>query len=219
MNGTQSGYGINAGIPNNGSPPPILRINDTLNAATDPARFASAFPMMNWFADPAKVARQQVELWTEGMAIWQRALGQHAGRTELEEKADKDKRFSAKAWQDNPLFDTIRQTYLLVSERLLGSVDAIEGVDDKTREKIRFITRTFVDAMSPSNFALTNPQVLERAVETKGESLLKGLEHMLKDLAKGQLSHVEADAFEVGRNIAVTPGKVVSQTELYQLIQ
>ena len=187
--------------------------------AADPAKFASAFPAMNWFADPARVAQAQVELWTEGLSIWQRALGVHTQRTALEEKADKDKRFSAKAWQDNPLFDMIRQTYLLVSERLLGSVDSIEGVDEKTREKIRFTTRTFVDAMSPSNFALTNPQVLERTIETRGENLLVGLEHMLGDLAKGQLTHTDPEAFEVGRNIAVTPGKVVAQTELYQIIQ
>ena len=185
----------------------------------DPAKFAAAFPAVNWFADPARVARQQVDLWTEGLSIWQRALGQSRERSELEEKADRDKRFAAKAWQDNPLFDMIRQTYLMVSERLLGSVDAIEGVDARTREKIRFTTRAFVDAMAPSNFALTNPQVLERAFETRGESLLRGLEHMLQDLGRGQLTHVEPGAFEVGRNIAVTPGKVVMQTPLYQLIQ
>ena len=84
---------------------------------------------------------------------------------------------------------------------------------------MRFMTKAFVDAMAPSNFALTNPQVIERAMETKGESLLHGLEHMLKDLGKGQLSHVDPGAFEVGRNIATTPGKVIKQTAMYQLIQ
>ncbi|MDQ3139117.1 MAG: class I poly(R)-hydroxyalkanoic acid synthase, partial [Pseudomonadota bacterium] len=122
-------------------------------------------------------------------------------------------------WQDNPLFAMIRQSYLLISDRLLGSVDALEGVDDKAREKLRFATRAFVDAMAPSNFALTNPLVLERTLETKGENLLKGLENMLRDLGKGQLTHSDPDAFEVGRNIATTPGKVVYQTPLYQLIQ
>src|SRR5690606_24917441 len=130
----------------------------------------------------------------------------------IAQKADADRRFAAPEWRDNPLFDTIRQTYLLVSDRLLGAVETLEGVDEKTREKIRFNTRAFVDAMAPSNFALTNPQVLERAMATKGESLLRGLEHMLKDLGRGQLTHTDADAFEVGRNIATTPGKVVHQT-------
>ena len=185
----------------------------------DPVKAAASWPGMNLFSDPAAIARQQAELWSEGLSIWQRALGFAPPREELREKADKDKRFAAPEWRDNPLFDTIRQTYLLVSERLLGSVDAIEGVDEGTREKLRFTTRAFVDAMSPSNFALTNPQVIERAIETKGESLLNGLDHMLKDLGKGQLTHTDPDAFEVGRNIALTPGKVVKQTKLYQLIQ
>ena len=180
---------------------------------------APALPWLNLFGDPAKLARQQSELWTEGLSIWQRALGLETPRSELVEKADRDKRFAAPQWRDNPLFDMIRQSYLLVSERLLGSVDAIEGLDPKQREKLRFLTKNFVDAMAPSNFAATNPLVLERAMETKGESLLKGLEHMLADISKGQLTHTDPEAFEVGRNIAVTPGKVVKRTPLYELIQ
>ncbi|HYW17415.1 MAG TPA: class I poly(R)-hydroxyalkanoic acid synthase [Allosphingosinicella sp.] len=180
---------------------------------------ALQLPWMNMFGDPAKIAQQQTELWTQGLAIWQRALGGEAPRTELADKADKDKRFAAAQWRDSPLFDMIRQSYLLVSERLLGSVDTLEGVDPKQREKLRFATKNFVDAMSPSNFAATNPLVLERAMETKGESLLKGLEHMLQDVSKGQLTHTDPEAFEVGRNIAVTPGKVVRRTPLYELIQ
>jgi len=184
---------------------------------------ATQWPGANLFGDPAKLMQAQAELWTEGLAIWQRALGQAAGgeseKAELAEKADRDRRFASPEWKDNPLYDTIRQTYLLVSDRLLGSVDALEGVDPATREKIRFNTRAFVDAMSPSNFALTNPQVIAKAMETKGESLLKGLEHMLGDLSKGQLSHTDTGAFRVGENIATTPGKVVHQTPLFQLIQ
>ncbi len=187
------------------------------------AAAASQWPGANLFGDPAKLMQAQAQLWTEGLAIWQRALGQATGggaeKAELAEKADKDRRFAAAEWRDNPLYDTIRQTYLLVSDRLLGSVDALEGVDAATREKIRFNTKAFVDAMSPSNFALTNPQVMAKAMETKGESLLKGLEHMLKDMGKGQLSHTDQTAFEVGRNIATTPGKIVHQTPLFQLIQ
>jgi polyhydroxyalkanoate synthase len=199
-------------------------------AAAEPGnaeRIAQSWPGMNLFGDPAKLMEQQAQLWTEGLGIWQRALAKAAGGAEAEtvapsplaEKADRDRRFSAPEWRDNPLFDTIRQTYLLISERMLGSVDAIEGLDDQTREKLRFTTRAFVDAMSPSNFALTNPRVLEKAMETKGESLLNGLQHLLKDLEKGQLTHVQPGAFEVGRNLAMTPGKVVKQTDLYQLIQ
>ncbi len=193
--------------------------------APDPAKAAAQWPGMALLGDPAKIMQAQADMWAEGLDIWQRALGGAKGAGEagaksaLEEKADSDRRFSAPEWRDNPLFDTIRQTYLLVSERLLGSVDAIEGVDEATRGKMRFMTKAFVDAMAPSNFALTNPQVLERAAETRGESLLHGLEHMLKDLAKGQLTHTDPGAFEVGRNIATTPGKVIKQTGMYQLIQ
>jgi polyhydroxyalkanoate synthase len=187
--------------------------------APDPQAFANLWSGFGALPDPSKIAEAQTQLWTQGMAIWQRALGMDAPRTELTEKADADKRFNAPQWQENPLFDMIRQSYLLVSERLLGSVDALENVDDKQREKLRFITRGFVDAMSPSNFAATNPLVLQRAMETKGESLLKGLENMLRDLGKGQLTHTDPQAFEVGRNIAVTPGKVVKRTPLYELVQ
>lgn len=184
-----------------------------------PEPMALAQPWMTMFPDPAKLAEQQTALWTEGMSLWQRALGFDGGKSALAEKANRDKRFNAPQWQDNPIFDMIRQSYLLVSERLIGSVDAIEGLDPKQREKMRFLTKSFVDAMAPSNFALTNPLVLERAMETKGESLLKGLEHMLRDLGKGQLTHTDPTAFEVGRNIALTPGKVVKRTPLYELVQ
>jgi polyhydroxyalkanoate synthase len=187
--------------------------------APDPEKVAASWPAMTMFGDPAKIMQMQADMWAEGLSIWQRALGVPHDRTALAEKADKDKRFAAPEWRDNPLYDTIRQTYLLISDRLLGAVDAIEGVDDEIRAKLRFTTKAFVDAMAPSNFALTNPQVIERAMETKGESLLKGLDHLLKDLERGQLSHVDAGAFEVGRNVAATPGKVIKQTPLYQLIQ
>ncbi|MEA3015805.1 MAG: poly[(R)-3-hydroxyalkanoate] polymerase subunit PhaC [Sphingomonadales bacterium] len=176
-------------------------------------------PWAGLFPDPAKIAQAQVDMWTEGLAIWQRALGQRSEPTGEEVKADGDRRFNAPQWRENPVFDMIRQSYLLISERLLGSVDALGGVDDRQREKLRFATRAFVDAMAPSNFAATNPLVIERALETKGESLLKGLENMLRDLSKGQLTHTDPEAFEVGRNIAVTPGKVVKRTPLYELIQ
>ena len=98
-----------------------------------------------------------------------------------------------------------------ISDQLLGTVDEIEGIDPTMREKLRFATRSFVDAMSPSNFALTNPQVLKRTIETRGENLLKGLANMLKDIASGQLTQTKPGVFEVGRNLATTPGKVSSR--------
>ncbi|HEY0326320.1 MAG TPA: class I poly(R)-hydroxyalkanoic acid synthase [Allosphingosinicella sp.] len=186
----------------------------------DPSKAAVRWPGMEMFPDPAKLAEMQTQLWTEGMSIWQRVLGQGAGeKTALQEQAEKDKRFAAPEWAEHPMFDMIRQSYLLVSERLLGSVDALQGIDDKQKAKLKFQTRQFVDAMAPSNFAATNPLVIQKTLETKGENLLKGLEHMLRDMRQGQLTQTDPDAFEVGRNIAMTPGKVVKQTPLYQLIQ
>ena len=113
----------------------------------------------------------------------------------------KDRRFAAPEWRDNPLFDTIRQTYLALSDRMLGSVDEIEDVDEATRLKMKFAVKNFVDAMSPSNFALTNPQVLKRTIETRGENLLKGLANMLKDIAPGSCPEQEGRG-RVGKNLA-----------------
>ncbi|MDP8914852.1 MAG: class I poly(R)-hydroxyalkanoic acid synthase, partial [Pseudomonadota bacterium] len=188
--------------------------------ATSPPKLSlGTLPGASLFADPSKLAQAQVDMWTQGMAIWQNVLGRNGQKSEIQEKADKDKRFNSPEWRQNPLFDMIRQSYVLISDRLLGSIDSIEGITDKQRQQLRFTTQGFLDAMSPSNFALTNPKVLERAVETRGESLLKGLENMLRDIEKGQLTHTDPNAFEVGRNIATTPGKVIKQTPLYQLIQ
>jgi polyhydroxyalkanoate synthase len=188
-------------------------------AAAAPPAAGTPLPWAGLFPDPARIAEAQVELWTEGLAIWQRALGQRKEPTPEEARADTDKRFNAPQWRESPVFDMIRQSYMLVSDRLLGGVDALEGVGPKQREKLKFVTRAFVDAMAPSNFAMTNPLVIDRALETKGESLLKGLENMLRDLGRGQLTHTDPQAFEIGRNIAVTPGKVVHRTPLYELIQ
>ena len=156
--------------------------------------------------------------WADSLKLWQRMIDP-ANAPPPPAAIDQDRRFAAAEWRENPLFDLIRQTYLTIADHLLKGVDQVAGVDDKARDRLRFATRAFVDAMSPSNFALTNPQVLAKTFETRGENLLKGLEHMLADLARGQLTHSDSEAFEVGRNIATTPGKVVRETPLYQLIQ
>ncbi|MBA3511999.1 class I poly(R)-hydroxyalkanoic acid synthase [Sphingomonas sp.] len=165
--------------------------------------------------DPMALMSAGAQAWAQGLEAWGKMLGVDPGS-----KAEaKDRRFAAPEWRENPLFDTIRQTYLALSDRMLGSVDEIEGVDEATRHKLKFAVRNFVDAMSPSNFALTNPQVLKRTIETRGENLLKGLANMLKDIAAGQVTQSKPGAFEVGRNLATTPGKVIHETPLYQLIQ
>jgi polyhydroxyalkanoate synthase len=170
-------------------------------------------------ADPMALMTAGAEAWAKGLEAWGKMLGGVTAAPTAEEKDRKDRRFAAPEWRENPIFDTIRQTYLRVSDQLLGTVDEIENIDAPTREKLRFATRAFVDAMSPSNFALTNPQVLKRTIETRGENLLKGLANMLRDIAAGQLTQTRSGVFEVGKNLATTPGKVVTRTPLYELIQ
>src|SRR5438477_1702619 len=129
-----------------------------------------------------------------------------------------DRRFSAPQWQDNPYFDYLRQSYLLASRYLEELVDAAELPAD-AKERARFAARQWIDAMSPANFAATNPQVLEQALQTRGDSITMGLANLLGDVQKGRISQTDENAFEVGRNLAVTPGAVVYENELIQLIQ
>jgi polyhydroxyalkanoate synthase len=183
------------------------------------AMSASGMPVVPGINDPATVERTR-DFWTDSLNLWQRFLDPAAAPPVEEPAAHaRDKRFKAAAWRENPIADLTRQSYLLIADHLLRGVEALDGVDPRQKESLRFAAKGFVDAMSPSNFALTNPEVMARAVETKGESLLKGLQNMLADLGKGQLTHTDPNAFEVGRNLAMTPGKVVKRTDLYELIQ
>ncbi len=170
--------------------------------------------------DPAAAMRAGAEFWADTMTLWQRFLDP-AAAPKFEETPEqaRDKRFKAPQWREQPVFDFIRQSYLTLSSHLLKGVDQIEGLTPKQKEQLRFATQGFIDAMSPSNFPATNPLVVERTIETKGENLLKGLAHMLNDLSKGQMTQTVEGAFAVGENIATTPGRVVKRTPLYELIQ
>jgi polyhydroxyalkanoate synthase subunit PhaC len=134
-----------------------------------------------------------------------------------------DRRFNDSAWSENALFDYIKQSSLLTARWMQATVKHVEGMDDKSAKKVDFYTRQFVDAMAPSNFLLTNPEVLRATIESGGENLLAGLKHLLEDLERGHgrlmIKMTDTDAFEVGRNIAVTPGKVIYRNDLLELIQ
>jgi len=184
--------------------------------AGKPMPSAFGFRADSGASDPMALMTAGAEAWAKGFETWGKMLG-GVGAAPAPQR--KDRRFAAPEWRENPIFDTIRNSYLQISDQLLGTVDQIENVDPETRERLRFATRSFVDAMSPSNFAVTNPQVLKKTIETRGENLLKGLSNMLRDIAQGQLTQTKPGVFEVGRNLATTPGKVVKQTPLYQLIQ
>ncbi|QYJ06892.1 PHA/PHB synthase family protein [Qipengyuania flava] len=191
----------------------------------DPTRWMQV--AQDWFrqmpiADPA----QQQALLQEGVALWQQVLGQYGMGTDGQPEAKgepelprKDRRFADPRWRAHPAFALIHQTYLFLAERVAEMVDRVEGLSDDKREQLRFTTRAITEAASPSNFPLLNPVVMERTLETRGDNLVKGMEHLLADLRRGQLSHTDASAFTLGENIAVTPGKVVHETPLYQLIQ
>lgn len=178
---------------------------------------ASTFPQV---IDSATAIRATTEFWSDTMQLWQRFLDPKSA-TPFEETAEqaRDRRFKAPQWREQPVFDFLRQSYFLIADHLLKGVDSLEGVEPKQREQLRFATKGFIDAISPTNFPATNPQVIEKTLETRGENLLKGLTHMLNDLAKGQITQTAADVFEVGHNVATTPGKVVKRTPLYELIQ
>ncbi|HQT80772.1 MAG TPA: class I poly(R)-hydroxyalkanoic acid synthase [Ferrovaceae bacterium] len=173
---------------------------------------------------------QDLPLWQElqsryyqhQLALWinmaEKAATGESKSNVIEASAEKDKRFASPFWHDNLLFDYYRQSYLLTSQWLKEVVTSI-SVDETTKEKLTFFTQQFVDALSPSNFSATNPEVLMKAVETGGESLRKGFENLLQDIEKGHITMTDESVFEVGKNIATTPGAVVFQNHLFQLIQ
>jgi len=193
----------------------------------DPTRLGRAFfemttKMMN---DPVKVAEAQMSLWRDYMNLWQntadRMLGQPCEDMIAPERGDK--RFRDHAWEENEVFNFIKQSYLLTARWMQGVVNDVDGLDEKTTRKIDFYTRQFVDALSPSNFVMTNPEVLRETMESGGENLVNGLENLLEDLERGKgqlrIRMTDLDAFKVGDNIAKTPGKVVYRNTLMELIQ
>ena len=160
-------------------------------------------------------------LFETNMKVWSDAASRFWGlpRQEEEEKGKPDKRFSDPEWE-NPYYETLKETYLLASEYLLKEAEETDdGQDTEEQRSLKFHLKQFVDAMAPVNFLLTNPAALKRVMETGGTSLVDGARNLASDLEEGRLSMVDADAFEVGENLATTPGKVVYRNELIELIQ
>lgn len=193
----------------------------------DPLNIGAAFMEMTTrlMHNPAGVIQAQIGFWQDYLTLWQNAArrlwGQPAEPVISEDP--KDKRFRDDAWRDNEVFDFIRQSYLLSARYITRLVQEARGLDEKTAQKVDFYTRQFIDAMSPSNFLLTNPEVLRKTAETGGENLLRGLQNLLADLERGKgklaIRQTDESQFEVGKNIAITPGKVIFQNDLMQLIQ
>jgi poly[(R)-3-hydroxyalkanoate] polymerase subunit PhaC len=210
-----SGEGAGGGAPGIG-----LGMGDPLNIGT--AFFEMTARLI---ADPSKLVQAQISLWNDYMTLWQRTAQRFLGgeADPVVEPPQGDRRFKDSSWNDNTLFDFIKQSYLLTARWMQSTVKEVEGLDDKTARKVDFYTRQFVDAMAPSNFLMTNPEVLKATLDSGGENLIKGLTNLLDDLERGKgrlaIRMTDMGAFRVGQNIAVTPGKVVYQNDLLQLIQ
>jgi polyhydroxyalkanoate synthase subunit PhaC len=190
--------------------------------APDPLNIGSAFLEMTarLMANPARLVQAQIGFWQDYMTLWQNTARRMMG-IESEPVIDapsSDRRFKDDAWRENEVFDFIRQSYLLSARYVQDVVTHVDGLDVKTAQKVDFYSRQFIDAMSPSNFLLTNPEVLRKTAETGGENLLKGLNNLLSDLERGKgklhIKMTDTDAFRVGENIGVSPGKVVHQNDL-----
>src|SRR5258706_6880433 len=176
-------------------------------------------------ANPARLAESQMNLWWDYVNLWQGSMMKMMGGATdpVAIPAQGDKRFKHEDWHEHFLFDYIKQSYLITSRWLHDEVANVEGLDEHTKKKVNFFTRQYIDALAPSNFALTNPEVYRETIASGGQNLVKGLNNLLDDIERGngklKISMTDAKAFELGVNIATTPGKVVFQNELMQLIQ
>ncbi|MDH3318638.1 MAG: class I poly(R)-hydroxyalkanoic acid synthase [Betaproteobacteria bacterium] len=162
------------------------------------------------------VGALQAEYLEKQKALWQ-ALAAGMPDTGVR-AAPGDRRFAAREWRDDPYYSYLQQSYLLAAEYLEKLVEAA-ALEGQAKERLRFTVRQWVDAMSPANFAATNPEVLRLAQETRGESLTRGVAQLIADARRGRIAQTDESAFEIGRDLAVTPGTVVHENELMQLIQ
>ncbi len=192
-------------------------------AAADELGIARAYMDLyaRMLSNPSTLAAFSTNLMLDYLQLWQtswlRMMGLQAPPVAAPAKGDN--RFKDEEWSSNFVFDYIKQSYLIAARQIQHAVAEVDGLPPEAEKKIAFFTRQYVDALSPTNFALTNPQVLRETLSSGGQNLLKGLNNLLADIEKGGISMTDERAFQLGRNVAASPGKVVFQTELMQLIQ
>ena len=199
----------------------------TGNEPRDPLNLTTTFRdlLCSMVADPAVMMEAQFQLWRDYMGLWERTAQRMMGgdAAPVVAPAAGDKRFKDKDWEENQIFDFIKQSYLLTANWMQDTVAKVDGkLDPKSQKRIAFYTKQFADAIAPTNFVLTNPEVLRTTLQSNGENLVKGLHNLLEDLERGegQLSiRQSADAFTIGENIATAPGKVVFRNALIELLQ
>ncbi|MFN0025221.1 MAG: PHA/PHB synthase family protein, partial [Parvularculaceae bacterium] len=195
--------------------------------SADPLNVGEAFKeMMSALAtDPGTVMQRQFNLWGDYaklMATMSRRMAGEDVKAAIEPEAS-DKRFAHAAWRDNPMLDFVKQSYLTYSSWLKSTVHQLDGMEEHDKKKAEFYTQQFLDAIAPTNFPVLNPEVVEATIESKGENLLKGMKNLLEDYNRGDgslaIRQADPDHFKLGLNIATTPGKVVFQNEIMQVIQ
>ncbi len=186
--------------------------------------FFEAWGLM--LTDPMRVAEMQMKLWQDYTALWQNSMSRMMGQetAPVAEPHKTDRRFRHEDWENNFLYDYVKQSYLIAARHLHQSLGSVEGLDEKTSKKVDFYTRQYIDALSPSNFLLTNPEALRETVSSGGQNLVKGLNNLLEDLTRGngeqlRVRMTDSSAFKLGENLATTKGKVVFQNDIMQLIQ
>ncbi|MET0012132.1 MAG: class I poly(R)-hydroxyalkanoic acid synthase [Sedimenticola sp.] len=162
-----------------------------------------------WFKSVSGIYQQQLQLWLNMFS---------PSATDNIDPEPGDRRFNAEEWEQSPLHNYLKQSYLLSSRWLTGLIED-STLDKNTKAKCEFYTRQFIDALSPSNFALTNPEVIKETIDSKGQNLVAGLENLMKDMDQGRITMTDESAFELGKNLATTPGSVVYENDLIQLIQ
>ena len=207
---------------NSSTQPPssALGMADTMNIG---AAFLELFARMA--EDPQRLMDANLSLWRGYLDLWRsstlRMMGHDTPATVNPDAGDR--RFNDDAWRDVQIFDFLKQSYLLTSRWVQTTVADVDGLDPRSKRKVDFFTKQLIDAAAPTNFAATNPEVLRAIVESKGENLVKGLQHLLEDLEKGKgrlrVSMTDENAFALGKNVAVTPGKVVFRNRMIELIQ
>jgi len=198
-----------------------------MNAASDLTEAGKLFGEIaqHWVADPGKLVEAQGELWRDflqlGTASLQRLMGGEAAP--VVEPEPGDNRFKDPDWSNNPYFDFWKQSYLITTRWLEDLLERTEGLDERTRQRAEFYLKQLASALSPSNFPLTNPEVLRETFASSGNNLVQGMANLAHDMDKSgdilSISQTDTEAFEVGRNIATSPGKVIFQNDIVQLIQ
>jgi len=195
--------------------------------SADPFHVSSALTdvMGRLSAQPERLVRAQADLFQKYMELWQSAARRASGEAvpPVVEPAKGDKRFLDPDWSENPVFDVIKQSYLVTSNWLNALVSDVDDVEPMTKRRVEFFMKMLTDAFAPSNFLVSNPAALREAVASRGESLLKGMENFAEDLSRGggqlAISQTDYDMFKIGENVATAPGKVIFQNEIIQLLQ